>query len=82
MGVGGRRDFFKSSKCEYCHQTNNVELRKSDMVCQSYDDVEEQEFSVRKEDKTGHDLLNKDIDYIDSTEIEGVEAKTASDNQQ
>ena len=26
MSVGGGRDFSSSSKCEYCHQTNNVEL--------------------------------------------------------
>ena len=77
MGVGGRRDFSSSSKCEYCHQTNNVELRKSDMmVCQLCYDVEEQEFSAWKEDKTEeNDLLNKDIDYIGSTKIEGIEAE-------
>ena len=79
MGVGGRRDFSSSSKCEYCHQTNNVELIKSDiMVCQSCYDVEEQEFSARKEDKTEeNDLLNEDINYFGSTEIEGIKAEAA-----
>ena len=66
MGVGGRRDFSSSSKFEYCHQTNNVELRQSDMiVCQSCYDVAEQEFSARQGDKTEeNDLLNEDNDYV------------------
>ena len=77
MGVGDRRDFSSSPKCECCHQTNNVELGKSDMmVCQSCYDVEEQEFSARKEDKTEeNDLLNEDIDYFGSSEIEGIKAE-------
>ena len=66
MSVRRGRDFSSSSKCEYCHQTNDVELRKSDMmVCQSCYDVEEQEVSVRKEDETQENsLLNEDIGLL------------------
>ena len=48
------------------------------MVCQSCYDVEEQEFSVRKEDETQeNDLLNEDIGYIGSNEVEGIEVQAA-----
>ena len=48
------------------------------MVCQSCYDVEEQEFSVRKEDETQeNDLLNEDIGYTGSNEVEGIEVQAA-----
>ena len=48
------------------------------MVCQSCYDVEEQEFSVRKEDEMQeNDLLNEDIGYIGSNEVEGIEVQAA-----
>ena len=48
------------------------------MVCQSCYDVEEQEFLVRKEDEMQeNDLLNEDIGYIGSNEVEGIEVQAA-----
>ena len=48
------------------------------MVCQSCYDVEEQEFSVRKEDEMQkNDLLNEDIGYIGSNEVEGIAVQAA-----
>ena len=46
------------------------------MVCQSCYDVEEQEFSVRKEDEMQeNDLLNEDIGYNGSNEVEGIKVQ-------
>ena len=54
------------------------------MVCQSCYDVDKQELSARKEDKTEeNDPLSEDIDHIGSTEIEGednLEKESAESN--